>query len=51
MDNLKFYRQAIEAVLQKYAGIIYAYGEIEQYLINDKERNHLMLFDVGWQQK
>jgi XisI protein len=51
MDNLEFYRQTIETVLRKYAELPSSYEEIEQYLIIDRERNHFMLFDLGWQQK
>jgi hypothetical protein len=51
MEELEFYRKTVEAVLRKYAEIPYKYGEIEQYLIIDENRNHFMLFDVGWQQK
>jgi hypothetical protein len=51
MDNLEFYRGIIEKVLQKYAEIPYSYSEIKEYLIVDRDRNHFMLFDVGWQQK
>lgn len=51
MDNIEFYRQTIERILRKYAEMPCAYGEIEQYLIIDRARNHFMLFDVGWQQK
>lgn len=50
MDTLEFYRQTIETILRKYTEIPYAYGDIEQYLIVDQDRNHFMLFDVGWQQ-
>jgi XisI protein len=51
MDNLEFYRQTIEEVLRKYVEIPYKQGEIDQNLIIDRDRNHFMLFDVGWQQK
>jgi XisI protein len=51
MDNIEFYRQNIEAILRKYAEIPYSNGDIDQYLIIDRDRNHFMLFDVGWQQK
>lgn len=51
MDSLEFYRQSIETVLRKYADIPYSNGEIDQCLIIDRDRNHFMLFDVGWQQK
>ncbi len=51
MDNIEFYRQNIEKILRKYAEIPYSNGEIDQCLIIDRDRNHFMLFDVGWQQK
>jgi XisI protein len=51
MNNLEFYRQNIEMILRKYAEIPYSNGEIDQCLIIDRDRNHFMLFDVGWQQK
>jgi hypothetical protein len=51
MDNLEFYRQNIETILRKYVDIPYTNGAIEQYLIIDPDRNHFMLFDVGWQQQ
>jgi XisI protein len=51
MDNLEFYRQNIETILRKYVDIPYTNGAIEQHLIIDPDRNHFMLFDVGWQQQ
>jgi XisI protein len=51
MDDLEFYRQTIETILRQYAEIPYSHGEIEQNLIIDSDRNHFMLFDVGWQQQ
>lgn len=51
MDNLEFYRQTVENVLRKYAEFSSPYEDIEQHLIIDKERNHFLLFDVGWHQK
>lgn len=51
MDNLEFYRETIESILRKYVEIPYSFGEIDQHLIIDRERNHFMLFDVGWQKK
>jgi XisI protein len=51
MDDLEFYRQTIETILRRYAEIPYSHGEIEQNLIIDSDRNHFMLFDVGWQQQ
>jgi XisI protein len=51
MDNLDFYREVVEKILRKYAEIPYSYSEIKGYLIIDQDRNHFMLFDIGWQQK
>ncbi|NEP46585.1 MAG: XisI protein [Okeania sp. SIO2H7] len=51
MDRLEFYRETIEKVLRGHAEIPYSYGKIDEYLIVDRERNHFLLLDVGWQQK
>jgi hypothetical protein len=51
MDSLEFYRQTIETVLRRYAELPSSYREIDQYLIIDQDRNHFMLFDVGWMEK
>jgi XisI protein len=51
MDNLEFYREIIEKVLRKYAEIPYSHDEIKEYLIVDRDCNHFILFDIGWQQK
>lgn len=51
MDTLNFYRDTIEKILREYANVPYSYGDIEEYLIIDSERNHFLLLDVGWQQK
>ena len=51
MDRLEFYRETIEKVLRGHAEIPYSYGKIDEYLIVDRDRNHFLLLDVGWQQK
>ena len=51
MDKLEFYRETIEKVLRRHAEIPYSHGEIDEHVIIDQERNHFLLFDVGWQQK
>ena len=51
MDRLEFYRDTIEKILRKYAEIPFSYDEIEEYLIIDRDRNHFLLLDVGWQQE
>jgi len=38
MDRLEFYRETIENVLKKHADIPYSYGEIDEYLIVDRDR-------------
>ncbi|MDB9517257.1 XisI protein [Roseofilum reptotaenium CS-1145] len=51
MDKVKFYRETIEKILRRHVDMPYSYGEIDEHLIIDQERNHFLLFDVGWQQK
>ena len=51
MDRLEFYRDTIEKILRKYAEIPFSYDEIEEYLIIDRDRNHFLLLDVGWQKE
>lgn len=51
MDTLDFYRDTIEKILKQHAALPYSYGEIDEYVIVDRDRNHFLLFDVGWQQK
>lgn len=50
MDTLEFYRDTIERVLRQYVEMPYRYGDITEHLIVDRDRNHFLLFDVGWQQ-
>lgn len=51
MDRLEFYRETIEKVLRQHADIPYSYGKIDEHLIVDRDRNHFLLLDVGWQQE
>ncbi|MDJ1174634.1 XisI protein [Roseofilum capinflatum] len=51
MDKLEFYRETIEKILRRHADMPYSYGEIDEHVIIDRERNHFLLFDVGWQQE
>ncbi|MBR8839961.1 MAG: XisI protein [Stigonema ocellatum SAG 48.90 = DSM 106950] len=48
MDTLDFYRNTIERVLREHASIPYKYGQIDQHVIIDSERNHFLLVNVGW---
>ncbi len=51
MEKLDFYRETVEKVLRKHAELPHSYPELEEYLIIDRDRNHFLLFDVGWQQQ
>ncbi|KOR37697.1 MULTISPECIES: XisI protein [Planktothricoides] len=51
MDRLDFYRDTIEKILKRHADLPYSYGQIDEYAIVDRDRNHFLLFDVGWQQE
>lgn len=48
MDTLKLYRQIIERILTEYAQIPYAYGDIKNQTILDREHDHYVLVNVGW---
>lgn len=49
MNSLELYRDTIEQVLRKHAEIPYSLDKIDEYLIVDRDRNHFLLLDVGWQ--
>ncbi|MEW6130792.1 MAG: XisI protein [Acidobacteriota bacterium] len=51
MDNLIEYRRIIEQVLTEYARIPYAYGEIQTQTIFDREGDHYLLVNVGWDKR
>lgn len=48
MDTLEFYRDTIEKILKQYASIPYKYGQIEQHVITDADKNHFLLMNIGW---
>jgi hypothetical protein len=48
MDTLNYYRDAIERILREHASIPYKYGQIEQQVIIDADRNHFLLMNAGW---
>jgi len=48
MDTLNSYRKIIERVLTEYAQIPYAYGDIQNKTVFDREDNHYLLMSVGW---
>ena len=48
MDKLENYRNIIEKVINEYAAIPFAYGEIESRTMFDRENDSYMLYSVGW---
>ena len=48
MDKLEIYRNIIEKVINEYAAIPYAYGDIESRTMFDREKDSYMLYSVGW---
>ena len=48
MDKLGKYRKAVEKIINEYAAIPYAYGEIESRTMFDREKDSYMLYSVGW---
>jgi hypothetical protein len=49
MDTLETYRAIILEVLQEYVHLKYAYGNIHNELIVDREADRYMVVSVGWQ--
>jgi hypothetical protein len=49
MDTLDTYRRIIQNVLREYVRIQYAYGNIENEVIFDRETDRYMVVSVGWQ--
>ena len=49
MDTLDTYRTIIQEVLQEYVKLQYAYGDIQNELIIDREADRYMVVSVGWQ--
>jgi hypothetical protein len=48
MDRLEHYREIIRQVLEEYACIRPANGEIDTELVVDAGRNHFEVLHVGW---
>ena len=48
MDKLKEYRQTVEKILNEYAAIPYAYGEVERRTVFNHETDSYLLYVVGW---
>ena len=50
MDTLDIYRQIIHSVLSEYVRLQYAYGEIQNETIFDRQADRYLVMSVGWQQ-
>jgi len=49
MDTLDTYRQIIYNVLSEYVRLQYAYGEIQNETIFDRQADRYLVMSVGWQ--
>jgi len=49
MDTLDAYRQIIRDVLSEYVRLQYAYGEIQNETVFDREADRYLVMSVGWQ--
>jgi hypothetical protein len=49
MDTLETYRQTIKNVLAEYVRVQYAYGEIQNETVFDREADRYMVVSLGWQ--
>lgn len=49
MGTVSEYRQLIEDVLEEYASIPYAYGNIETEVVFDRSHDRYLLVNVGWE--
>jgi hypothetical protein len=51
MNSPAHYRQLIERVLAAYSQLRYAYGQIDRQTVFDRERDHYLLMNVGWDER
>jgi hypothetical protein len=49
MDTLDTHRQIIQNVLTEYIRLQYAYGEIQNETIFDREADRYLVMSIGWQ--
>ncbi|MBA4183414.1 MAG: XisI protein [Acidobacteria bacterium] len=49
MDKLENYRNIIERILNEYAAIPFAYGEIDSEAVFDRANDRYLLMTVGWE--
>ena len=48
MDKLEKYRNIVEKIINEYAAIPFAFGDIESRTMFDREKDSYMLYSVGW---
>jgi len=49
MDTLDTYRQIIQNLLTEYVRLQYAYGQIQNEVIFDREADRYLVMSIGWQ--
>ncbi len=49
MDTLDTYRQIIQNTLSEYIRLQYAYGDIQNETIFDREADRYLVLSIGWQ--
>mgnify|MGYP001559752776 CR=1 FL=1 len=49
MDTLDTYRQIIQDVLSEYVRLRYAYGDIQNETVFDREADRYLVMSIGWQ--
>jgi len=47
MDTINKYQQIIEKIINDYAGLKYAHGQVERHTVFDREKNRYLLMIVG----
>ena len=48
METLNTDREIVEKVLLDYAQVKYAYGDIQTQTVLDRQRDHYLLMNLGW---
>jgi hypothetical protein len=51
MNTLTAYREVVENTLQDYVNIRYAYGDIKNELVVDREHDRFLVVSHGWEKK
>jgi len=49
MDQVEKYRQIIEDILNEYAEIPYAYGQVKAEVVADRQNDHYLMLAIGWE--